>query len=638
MSGIVAIFDRGSGTVQREDLHTMLDSIDHRGPDGSGSWYEENVGLGHQQLHSTPESETDSPPIQNNNVVVAADLRLDNRDHLLQSVEHSRPESAISDTQLLSMAYRKWGTKCLDHLIGAFAFVIWDMDENTVFCARDHLGVKPLYYYCTDDVFVCASEPKAILTLSFVPKSLNEIKVGDFLVGRFGDKSNTYFKNVERLPPAHASVVGAESRRKWQYWDLDPSREIRLGSDAAYERRFRELFEQAVQCRLRSNGPVGTTLSGGLDSSSIAVMARSLLSSEEPLHTFSWVFDEAPTSDEREYIESITNQSGISSHYLSLDDIGVLVDEDEVFDHLDEPPHNSMHYAWWETAKQGVDSDIKVLLDGALGDSAVSYGYGLLPDLFRTLRWKQLIGQLRHLSDRNNSTLQNQFIHRTVKPLVPDPLVRRHQAYRGTPVLEARLNPTISPEFASQLDLRARCKDLYEGGWTELQTARQQQYQSIWSGLLTSNFEMLDMRGAFFGIEPRHPFADVRLLEFSLAIPADQQLKDGLSRSIIRRSIDDLLPEKIRRRAGKTPVSEGFWNALSKETEDLEHLLTNPGPIEKYVDWDALRSGYDRFVGDEPVNAHEARALWKTLSLSKWFEAQGLNIEKQHGSDTATHQ
>jgi asparagine synthase (glutamine-hydrolysing) len=620
MSGLVALLHRDEDQLDQDALRTMLDSIDHRGPDGRGSWCDDYVGLGHQQLRSTPEARFDEQPHRDDELVIVADARIDNRAEVIDTLDLPDTGQPIPDSHLILAAYRAWGERCVDNLLGAFAFVVWDTNRNVVFCARDHFGVKPIYYCSNDHLFAVASEIAAILAHPSVPPSIDEVKIGDFLIGRFGDKSNTHYEHVRRLPPAHAMSIRSDETNLWQYWDLDPTRTIRLPSDAAYERRFRELFERAVRCRLRTADPVGVTLSGGMDSSSITVMARSLLSSDDPLHTFYWVFEEAPSSDEREYIESVTDREGIVSHYLQLDDVGVLVDREDVFARLDEPPFNSMHYAWWETSKLASEVGTGVLLDGAMGDSAISYGLGLLPDLLRTGRWKTLYDELHQLGDRWDVSPCRLFVSRAVKPLVPDRIQRYVDNYRGEPVLEAAMNPTLSAEFVDRIDLRSRCRALYADDSIFPINARQQQYQSILMGLTTANLERFDERCARFGIEPRHPFADKRLVEFSLAMPADQQLSDGWTRSIIRRSLDDLLPQKVRTRPWKTPVSEGFWNALSIEDERLQTMVENPGPLVRYLDADALRPAYDRFNRDQAPDPYDARALWWALSLSVWLE------------------
>lgn len=620
MSGFVALFDRGGVGIARTDLDAMIESIDHRGPDGSGAWYDNDIALGHQQLQSTPESRFDEQPYRDGELVVVCDARLDNRQTLLDQFGLHSEKQVIPDSQLLISAYRKWGEHCVEHLVGAFAFVIWDENNQSIYCARDHMGVKPIYWYRNEDLFAVGSEVKTLLTLPYIEKELDEVKVGDFFVGRFGDKTNTYYKNINRLAPAHAMAVGSESSQMWQYWDLDPSRTIELKSDAAYERRFRELFEQAVECRLRTPDSVGTTFSGGMDSSSIAVTARDVLPSEKPLHTFSWVFDEAPGSDERAYIESLVDRDGIVPHYLFLDDVGVLTDSEQVFKYLDEPPFNAMHYAWWEQSKVAADTNIGVLLDGALGDSAISYGFGLLPELLRTGQLRQLKTEIQDLANNWNVSSYQLFKQKALVPLIPDPVKQKRRQLRGEAILQSKRAPALDPTFVEEIGLRSRHKRLY-GGWSLFgESARQQQYQSIMMGLTTANLETIDARHARFGIEPRHPFTDKRLLEFSLAIPASQQLSDGYTRSIIRRSLSDLLPKKIRDRKWKTNVSEAFWHSLSLDIERIERVLDDPGYLDQCLDMNKIQIAYEEFQTDHDQDPHKARTLWKTLSLWLWLQ------------------
>lgn len=620
MSGFVALFDRGNAGINQDNLDTMVETIDHRGPDGKGTWFDTNIALGHQQLCSTPESQFDDQPYRDEELAVVCDARLDNRRELLERLGLQNKRKDIPDSQLLISAYRRWGTNCVENLVGAFAFAIWEQDTQIVFCARDHMGVKPMYWYLDDEFFAVGSEVKALLALPFINKKVNEMKVGDFFVERFGDKSNTYYKDINRLPPAHAITVESGSSGTWQYWDLDPSKTITLESDAAYERRFRELFEEAVACRLRTPDPVGTTLSGGMDSSSIAVMAHDQLSDEKPLHTFSWIFDESPTSDEREYIESLVCRDGITPHYLPLDDIGVLVDKEDVFSYFDEPPFNSMHYGWWEQSKLAADTGTGVLLDGTLGDSAVSYGFGLLPDLLRTGRLIRLKTEIRELANRWNSSEFHLFKQKALVPLIPDRIKRKRRKLRGDPILESARAPALDSAFIAETGLRARHKRLYEDRSLLGQTARQQQYNSIMMGSVTANLETINARFSRFGIEPRHPFTDKRLLEFSLAIPASQQLSNGYTRSIIRRSLSDLLPRKIRERKWKKYVSEAFWRSLSQDVEQIENVLVDPGALDRYLDMSEIQAAYDNFQPDSGQDPHEARALWKTLSLWNWLQ------------------
>jgi len=619
VSGVVALFDRDGGVAVGERLTRMLEAIDHRGPDGSGVWDAPDAGLGHQHLRTTPESTATDQPTRDGDCVVAADLRLDNRDELLDALQFSDPPDRVADCDLVLAAYRKWGRECPSKLYGAFAFVVWDGDQ--LFCARDHFGVKPLYYHRSPELFAVASEPKALLTLPQVDGRVDRVAVGDLLLHTFADTENSYFESISRLPPAHAMRVDAETTEQWQYWSLDPTRTVTLDSDAAYERRFRELFEQAVSCRLRGSGAVGSDLSGGLDSTAVTLMAREVLPDAEPLHTFSNTFDEAPSSDEREFFGTVTDRAGLVSHCVSLDETGALVDSDEVLEYLDHPPHNTMHFAKWERLKQLDAADVSVHLTGEMGDSAVGYGFGALPQWLRTGRWLRLCRELRAMGDVVGASPVTLFRENALDPLVPSGLERWYQSLRGEPVLAEAANPTLRESFVERYGLQDRLRAHRSDGSVLRRSGRRWQHRSLTSGRITATLETIDMLHAPFGIEPRHPFTDVRLVEYALAIPPTQQLKDGYTRSVMRRALGDLLPEPIQWRPWKTMVGEAFRNALANEDEALRRVVQNPGPLREFLDEAELRGAYDGFT--ETRDARDARSLWKALALGAWLDARG---------------
>lgn len=627
MSGIVGLFDRTGGAVGPEDVTAMHERIAHRGPDGGDIWRDGRAGLGHQLLATTPEAADGDQPVRDGDLVVVADARLDNRGELLETLPARPSTRPVTDAELLLESYRRWGPDCVEHLVGAFAVAVWDAAEERLFCARDHTGVKPFYYHRSDDLFAFGSELKAPLALPTVSRSVDETKIGDFLLNLHEDETNTFYRSIRRLPPAHAMAIDRDGSRRWQYWDLDPSRTIELASDAAYERRFRELFERAVRCRLRTDGTVGSELSGGMDSSSVTAVSRSLLPETEPLHAFSLVSDDAPSSDEREFIETLTGRPGISAHYCFLDDVGAFPDGERALSYFDKPPHNTLHFGEWEVAKRAGEVGVDVALSGAFGDGAVGYGLGLLPYLFRTGRWRHLCRELRSMGAVVGAPAREQFYLHVLSPMIPGAVTRRYRRLRGRSTGANAANPALDPTFVDRFDLERRYADRFPMG-RPFESPRERQYRTVRSGYSTVNFETANLVYTAFGIEPRYPFTDIRLLEFTLAMPPTQQLKDGYTRSIVRRSLDDLLPEKIRWRPWKTPVTEMFWNALSREDDRLSALVDDPGHLAEYVDPAELEGCYDRFT-DEPTS-RDARVLWRTLSLSKWLEAPDSGAPARH--------
>lgn len=627
MSGIVCVFNRDQGLLRSETVETATNAIAHRGPHGSGVWTDERIGLGHQKLQTTPEGVYDEQPEREDGLVVVSDARVDNRDELLQSLDFSAPPARIPDSHILLEAYREWGHGCVERLNGSFSFVVWDADARTVFCARDHFGVKPLYYYLGDDLLAVASEPKALLSIPTVPTDVDDLMIADFLMHRFEGKTRSYFDSVKRLAPAHAMTISAGKTETWQYWDLDPTRTVTLESDAAYERRFRELFEQAVGDRLRTSGEIGADLSGGLDSSTVTVIARHLLPDDETLHTFSDVYDDAPSSDEREFIELIAERDGIEPNYVFLDDIGVLIDIDEVLRYLDHPPHNATHFGKWTRAKHIDETGVRVHLKGEQGDETVSHGFGYLSELLIKGRWLRLNRELEALGDVMDASRRQLLVNITLPMLVPSSARRLNRKLRGNPSPVERANPTLNPTFARNHDLQRR----YNSMNTELpiykQNAAYQQYLDLTSGRNTTTFETIDLIDAAFGIEPRYPFTDVRLVEFALATPPNQQLSDGYTRSILRRSVGDMLPEKIQWRPWKTMPGEAVNNALRNEQQRLQRFVENPEGVTKYLDEEAIRASYARYIEEE--SNLDRRSLTKALSLSAWLAKHGAENDRR---------
>ena len=335
MSGIVGIYQRQGEQVSAEQLNSMVESIAHRGTDGSKVWHEGNVGLGHLMLHTTPESLIEELPFCDRltDTTITADARIDNRNELIDLLDLKRERAEkISDSSLILRAYHKWGRDCPAKLIGDFAFAIWDGREQRFFCARSPMGIKPFYYYCSPTLFAFASEIKALFCLPQITKEINQLRIAYQLTGCFEDEEITFYQDISRLPPAHNLVINRESKTSQEYWALDPNRRLKLGSDREYAEAFRELFVEAVRCRLRSAFPIGSTLSGGLDSSSITCTARKLLAgSDRELHTFSAIFPNLPKSDlaridERYYMNVVKSGGSLKSHDIRADLLDPLLD------------------------------------------------------------------------------------------------------------------------------------------------------------------------------------------------------------------------------------------------------------------------------------------------------------------------
>ena len=641
MSAIVGVFYPGGRSVDGMDLQRMVDIQAHRGPHGSDVWCRGSVGLGHRLLWTTAESRLEKLPLvnQRGDLAITADARIDNRDELIAAFGYdTHPPSQITDSQLILAAYDKWEEQCPEHLLGDFAFAIWDDRRQRLFCARDHFGVKPFYYYASDQIFVCASEIKALFCLADVPYQLNEMRVGDYLVSLFEDTAITFYQGILRLPPAHRLTVSCQGIQLQPYWSLDPHDELRLGSDAEYAGRFREIFAEAVRCRLRSAFPVGSMLSGGLDSSSIACMARKILTENgrQPLPTFSAVFDDVTECDERPYINAVLAQGGMEPHYVQGDKLSPLIDLEQVLWHQDEPLYAFNLCLTWSLYRVAQRQGVRVILDGFDGDSTVSHGVGYLKDLAQAGKWLTLYQQLRGYTKHFGYPFPGlfwallwryefsrfralRFGHRVWHG------VRRRVWKPDQPSATPAWDATLNADFVERIGLKERRRVLNQAAAASKQSQRAEHHYHLVRGVMPYTLEVMDKAAAAFGMELRFPFWDKRLVEFCLSLPAEQKIHRGWTRMVMRRALAGILPEDVQWRGGKSNLGPSFTHGfLTFEHERLQEVLFHhPELIETYTDITALREAYDRFVSRDAHDDDEI-AVWRAVTLALWLKKQNL--------------
>lgn len=629
MSAIVGIYFLDGRPVERTDLERMVQSVVYLGQDGVGLWSEGPVGLGHRMFWTTPESLHEKLPLVNEtgDLVLTADARIDNREELISALGVTvRPHEMISDSALILGAYEKWGERSQEKLLGDFAFAIWDRRKQVLFCARDHFGIKPFYYYRSGRVFVFGSEIKTLWCLSEVPRRLNEVRIGDYLASLLEDQAITFYQDVFRLPAAHSITVSPYERPPMRYWSLDPSREVRLASNEAYAEALRERFSEAVRCRLRSAFPVGSMLSGGLDSSSIVCTARHLLQENGGgrLHTFSAVFDTLPQCDERPFINAVLDQGGLEPHFVHADQLNPLAGLDDAFWHADQlflGPNAFMHLGLFHAAQaQGV----RVLLDGFDGDSTVSHGVAYLTELAGTGRWGALATEVSALSKKVNIPSWK-ILKVCLRPLVPEPAAKVLRRLRR--VDPSPWNAIINPDFARRINLQERIDAQQRYVSQPMRTSRADHWRRLRSAALTYAVETIGRTAAGFSLQHTFPFFDKQLAEFCLALPPEQKLNRGWTRVVMRRAMANLLPEKVQWRGGKADLSPMLIFGLLRFNRGwLEEVICeNPQVIEKYMNISALREVYRRYVSRS--TEIDTVILWKATALALWLRRTDLARE-----------
>ena len=631
MSAIAGLRLFEGGPVRREQLERMSAALSQRGTDADGAWSSEVAGLVHRARWATPESEHERQPwrCEESELVVTADARLDNRAELIEALGlRASPERVIGDAELIGRAFLRWDLGFCEHLLGVFALAIWDPRDRRLVCARDPFGVKPLYYHAGPRGFALASEIKGLLALEWVPRRLNELRVGTYIESVEDDDRATFYAGIERLPAGHRLQLLDGAPALERTFDLDHERELPPRSDRDYAHEFRSIFDASVEARLRSRRPVGSLLSGGLDSSSIVCSAReSLAPSGRTLPTFSVVFDAVPECDERRFIEPVVAGGGVDAHFVAGDALSPLGQLDLVLRHADEPFYGANLYLNWALNAEAARSGVGVVLDGTDGDSVVGYGFERLAELARRGRLPTLVKELAALGPRVQQSrlkLARLFVARPLwRGLVhtlPRPLRGLTKAGREE---EPVLGDLVRPDFARRIGLLDHLREL-RSRTPRPRTPRQEHCQGLSSGIYAGVFEILDRAASAHGLEMRFPFFDRRLVEYSVALPAGQRLQGGWTRFILRNAMPGL-PDGVRWRPWKTLLSASFTrNLLEYDLPALEPLPSGPEmPIDLYVDAPALRARFQRLL--ENRRPTDSMDVGKIAVLARWLTLSGLS-------------
>ena len=649
MSAIAALFSLNDGKHAGEIVARMLATLEHRGEGESQLWSDENIQLGHRARGAGADSAGESLPRRcaASGAAITCNARIDNREDIARKLgifDGVMP----SDSELILTAYEKWGEDCAAELIGDFVFAIWDPRKSQLFCARDPLGVKHFYYYHEPGkFFAVASEAKALFCVPGVRRELNEQSIGDYLAFNFEDKESTFFKGISRLPATHTlTIASGDARPRVRcYWKPNNVPELKLGGPNEYYEAFRERFREAVAARVESPLPVGSMLSGGLDSSAITCIAGEEVAARGtgPLHTFSAVYPETskdhPALDELRFMRSVAEMSGSKAHYVDCDAIDAWGDMPRVMQHADQPVGMANLHVHLECLKAASAQGVRVLLDGTDGDTTVSHGYEAFGQLAARGRLISLFKNAKMLKGnmpQKAHSLENLAFRMGIDQVVPSALenawhslTRRYRTYgRSTNTEFDKLQwLAINKDFRREHNLESRFVHFAERRASESGNAIAAHWNDLTSGHYARILETAEAVSQSYGIEMRFPFFDRRLIEFCIAVPPIEKIRNGWTRSVFRHAMTGTIPAEVQWRTTKGDLGPGLkLNMINYSSCKLDSIVNSgSGVLHRFVDMDFLKRVYRRFSSEPFKSDHDCLVLVSVAHLHDWLCENGLS-------------
>ncbi len=626
MCGIGGIISRNRSDVSFQALTAMGSAMNHRGPDDEGFMLFDTVGLVHKRL-SIIDLITGHQPMSNHDgsVWIVYNGEIYNYIELRKElISRGYKFNTNSDTEVIIHLYEEYQDKFLTKLNGMFAFTIYDKKRNRIFSARDYFGIKPYYYVFTRDEFIFASEIKAILAIRPSCKKENPDAIYEYINFQFclGDK--TFFKGIKKLLPGHYLVL--DNISQWprlsvhKYWDMDFDNIDYRHDEKYFKDRLSNLIRDSVRLQLRSDVPLGTHLSGGLDSSVVSCLAASL--SDKRIKTFTGAFNDGQEYDETSYAKKVSRfiksqyfeiRPTIQNFKQSITTITYMMDEPVA------GPGVFPQFFVSELASRNV----KVVLGGQGGDEIFG-GYARYLIAYFEQSLKRSIFQINEEG--------KDFI--SLKAMLPN--LRVLKAY--TPLLQSFMGNGLFGNIDRRyFDLIDKAKDAGVVYSPNLLNAGKKydifgSYQELFNSSKTKSYlnkmiyfdiktllpallHVEDRTSMSFSLESRVPLLDNRIAEFVSSIPVGIKLKNGLNKYIFRRAVKGVVPNEILLRSDKmgfpVPISEWFKKELNTFVRDV--LLDNK----------AKKRGIYNNKGIEELISKERkfdRQIWGLLCLELWFK------------------
>lgn len=654
MCGIAGIIAFDGLVPDLCSIFRMTDTVQHRGPDGSGhilvrrlnsGWNvcearEEHdlwnfdrkefcAAFGHRRLSILDLSKAGLQPMPSEDgklwIIHNGEIYnyLELKEALFSKGYRFRSET---DTEVILASYREWGKECLARFNGMWAFAIIDLERGGIFCARDRMGVKPFYYYCDNKYFLFASEIKQLLSLPGIRRVPHYGVLFDYLVHGISDHGEeTFHDGIRQMRGGHYLWVPMEPHDNWKpcpvkYWDLDLNNKISGLNDGQYAERFLELFQDSIRLRLRSDVPIGSCLSGGLDSSGIVCVINRILKAQGITglqKTFSSCFNDI-RFDERSYIQAVKEDTNTENYCVFPDENNLIKELDHLIWHQDEPFYSASVYAQWNVFRLAREHNITVMLDGQGADEILAgyhiYFGALLADLLKKGRIARFIREIGGYWETDACSVSI-LLHSVLAALIQEK--GRLLFMKKFRVMPGWLNRDFALEGVKLSPYHAYLSE--ESGMhqnKETGSLSRKLYEMLFHTNLPSLLRYEDRNSMAFSVEARVPFLDYRLIEFMFALPNEQKIRNGTTKYVYRNAMQAILPDRIRMRKDKmgfvTPEEIWMKNALGSFVQDaIADLPDNDEVFNK----EGLKAAFAEKSGEGKTYDFMP---WRWLNTIKW--------------------
>lgn len=610
MCGIAGFIDtKLSGEQSRVVLDKMLQSISHRGPDARGVYNNNSVWLGHNRLSIIDLSEEANQPFHYEKYVIVFNGEIYNYLEIKSDlIKQGHSFRTNSDTEVICAAYKKWGADCVKQFMGMWAFVIYDTENGDIFCSRDRFGIKPFYYMMSEGRFYFASEIKALKQSPIFRNDINLKQVARGLqLGWLSYDDETYFEKIKQLPAAHSLICRKDKGEINinRYWDVTTGNYSSLNFEEK-KNTFRKLFENSIKLHLRSDVPVASCLSGGLDSSAIVSMVQEL----NPKHlykSFSIYYDGDGDVDERPFINEVIKKfPAIDPYYFkpANEDVGEAFVK--AMRHADVPAAGSSFISQYFLMQLIAKHKIKVVLDGQgsdeyLGGYMHTY-YRIVADMMARAEFSTALRITKDVNRNQGKSFIGLLAHlgKSTMSLLCD---------------EQRLYNTEYKYYHPFTSNISTSKEVFQLKNVSGNRTDNFLYHLLFTTSLPSLLQYEDRNSMAFSIESRVPFLDHRLVEFAFTLQNQDKVNSTGTKYILRESLKGILPDAVYNRKDKkgfvTP-GENKWLR-----GPLSHLLDTTFANNNLLRKEKVKQLVDDYKKGN--NAH-AQLVWRIASLNYWIK------------------